>query len=834
MVPKVTSVLRVGDIELLGQPGQFNAHMSLINKNLVRVTVSHVGGRVRKETPDIFDSLLVSSLFDVFHLPCNSQPMLCHARHTARSVILPDFLLPGLSHRAASSSISRTTREAKQFEKFAVLPDRCPPYELYKNITERMHALHSGVDVSAHDDNINHFNTTSGKLRHALKAGDIEGALVHWSSLAEKGLLHILGFAHMDSYSRLITALSPVFSPDASWHGARKEAAEKIALGAATVGGATGALSTCMLWNLRQNDPDAALELYRRYREELPDTPSKEKQDFGGSVPGEDTNRNPLDALWLSLPDKRVGYEPGRATVLLMVIAAHAMKESFVDALHTYVLETKIRIPQSALKENLSFLSSDPVLMNRVEEYVRRLDTSRLFARPASFKNHMDSLVNSHAIDRIVKHYKSLLEGLAEPGAYLVTSPSAVTHSKPIYIAEAVWGYFLTAFLRCRRMDLAEKLWDDMFTHKFTPGVVAWTALFDGYDGLGKVEDTLAGWKTMLSQGVKPNAFTYRALVSVLCTARRPDEALKSLKVFEDNVSKGSVSSDSSDNPLPLYNTLIHGLLTNSREEDATAVLQRMQKAGPKPDLVTYNTFLRYFGRKADFIGLGLTLRRLTSDGLVGDAFTFTTILSALLKAGREDAEQITFDLAKKQNITPSVGFYTAIIDHQVRLQDPQNLKSALDILRRMEQDREIDINVVPYTSILAGIYRTHWAEPAVAEECKEYIQYRMNSKKIRPNRVTYHILIAACLENREPEGLQNALSLYREMRKRRLALSNDTWYIILHGLIERGQWALANEMIDDLRRVGGVTLVGATLALVHRIRKRAARQMQAGPDAYL
>jgi len=316
----------------------------------------------------------------------------------------------------------------------------------------------------------------------------------------------------------------------------------------------------------------------------------------------------------------------------------------------------------------------------------------------------------------------------------------------------------------------------------------------------------------------------------VLCTARRPDQALTSLKDFEEGVSNGSINPH---RPLTLYNTLIHGLLTNSREEDATAILQKLQKGSPKPDLVTYNTFLRYFGRRGDFKGLGSTLQRLVSEGLVGDAYTFTTILSALLKAGREDAEAITFDLVKKQNIAPSVGFYTAIIDHQVRMQSSRNLKSALNILKKMEQDPEIEVNVVPYTCILAGVYRMHWAESSVAEECRDYVLGRMKSRNIRPNRVTYHILLAACLENREPEGLQNALSLYREIRKRRIAMSNDTWYILLHGLIDRREWALANEMVGDLRRMGDVTPVGATLDLVKRIRKRAVHKMQSGPDGY-
>jgi pentatricopeptide repeat protein len=745
-------------------------------------------------------------------------------------MLLPDFLVPCLlNYKVVSSSVSIKTRDGSQLdrERLAALPtDRKAPPELYKNITERLNALQSGISMSVPDENIDVFNTAASKLRYALKAGDILGASKHWCSLEEKGLLHVLGPLHMEGYSRLITAVSPANSPDTHWTGTEKEAAEKIALGAATVGKATGALSTCMLYNLTQNDPDAALELYRRYMEELSEL-SEEKEDSDNSESSKDAEKDPRDGLGLSLTDKPVGYSPGRSTVLLLAITAHAMKESFPDALRTYV-QTRVRISENALREKLSVFSSNPVLKTRVEEYVRRLETARLLAYPSVLQAHLDNLVNGHAVRRIEKHYQVVQEGLAEPGAYLVTRVDAVTASKPIIITEASWGHFLTAFLRCRRTDLAEKLWDDMIRHKIVPGVVSWTALFDGYDSLDKVEDTLRGWKIMLSQGVKPNAFTYRSLISVLCTARRPDEALTSFKDFEVGVLNGSISPEQ---PLTLYNTIIHGLLTNSREEDATTILQKMQKGGPKPDLITYNTFLRYFGRRGDFKGLGSTLQRLASEGLVGDAYTFTTILSALLKAGREDAEAITFDLVKKQNIAPSVGFYAAIIDHQVRMRDSKSLKSALNILKRMEEDPEIEINVVPYTSILAGVYRMHWAEPTVAEECREYVLGRMKSRKIRPNRVTYHILLSACLENREPEGLKNALSLYREMRSRRIAMSNDTWYIFLHGLIDRREWALANEMVSDLRTMGDVKPVGATLDLVHRIRKRAVSNMQTGPD---
>lgn len=668
--------------------------------------------------------------------------------------------------------------------------------------------------MSVPDENIDVFNTTAVKLRDALKAGNIAKASEHWSSLEEKGLLHILGLSHMEGYSTLITSLSPINNPGTHWDETQEVAAERIALGAATVGKATGALSTCMLYHLTLKKPDAALELYRKYVEQL----SEENEDLKNSAPS-NAEQDSQDSLGLSMHDNPVGYSPGRSTVLLMAVAAHAMTESFTDALRTY-LQTTVRISQNALQEKSSIFSFDQALKTRVTEYVRRLETARMLAHPAALRAHIENLVNAHAVERIKKHYQVIVEGMTDPGAYIAISADAVTSSKPLFITEASWGYFLTAFLRCRRADLAEKLWDDMIRHKAVQGVVSWTALFDGYDTLGKVEDTVAGWKTMLSQNVKPNGFTYRSLISVLCTARRPDDALKSLAEFEKGVSNDAISSD---RPLPLYNTLIHGLLTNSREEDATTLLHKMQAEGPKPDLVTYNTFLRYFGRRGDFKSLGSTLQKLASEGLVGDAFTFTTILSALLKAGRGDAEEITFNLIKKQNVAPSVGFYTAIIDHQVRQRDPRNLKAALNILKRMERDPEIQVNVVPYTSILAGIYRMHWAESKVVEECKEYVVNRMNSRKIYPNRVTYHILLAACLENPEPEGLQNLLLLYREMRKRHVSMSNDTWYIIFHGLIDRKEWVLANDMVEDLVKIGDVKPVGATLDLVRRIRKRVA-----------
>src|SRR5882762_2899018 len=295
----------------------------MMDKNLVRVSVSHVSGsctKTKRRQSGLWRHLTFQSFI---HRLLHRALMLLRACHKARSVILPDFLVPRLLNcKVASSSASSIIHEVKDGshyarKKLAALPkDRRAPRDLCKNITERINALHSGVSISVPDENINIFNTTASKLRYALKGGDILGAYQHWCSLQEKGLLHILGPIHMEGYSSFITNLSPLNNPDTHWNKSEKGAVEKIALGAAKVGKATGALSTCMLYNLTNKDPDAALELYRRYMEELSDL-SQKGEDLENSLSSMDAEQDTPDGLGLSSTGNPVGYSPGRSTVLL-------------------------------------------------------------------------------------------------------------------------------------------------------------------------------------------------------------------------------------------------------------------------------------------------------------------------------------------------------------------------------------------------------------------------------------------------------------------------------------------------------------------------------------
>lgn len=69
--------------------------------------------------------------------------------------------------------------------------------------------------------------------------------------------------------------------------------------------------------------------------------------------------------------------------------------------------------------------------------------------------------------------------------------------------------------------------------------------------------------------------------------------------------------------------------------------------------------------------------------------------------------------------------------------------------------------------------------------------------------RTTFNTLIMACFDNPGAEGVQDAMQYYRDMLQRRVFPANDTWFILLHGLYKREEWALLQELVADLDNSG-------------------------------
>ncbi|KAF9651836.1 hypothetical protein BDM02DRAFT_3064465, partial [Thelephora ganbajun] len=501
-------------------------------------------------------------------------------------------------------------------------------------------------------------------------------------------------------------------------------------------------------------------------------------------------------------------------------IAACAMKGSFPDAVNL-VVESHTPVVYRTIEHLIHTFPNAPV----VESYARRLELVYLLTHPPAFFRHVDNLARGRAVDKLKGLCKDIATAVLGEESWSVATEEQRSKERPVVISRFIWTKLITALTKCKRPDLAGHLWEDMIKCGVKPDASIWTAVFDGYSSLGAWQESLATWNTMLTQDVEPEPLTYRAIVATLFKARRPDDAMVKFKEYERNwVGKGrqrspDIADEYSSQTLTLHNTVLHGLLTNpDRETHALALFERMKRNGPTPDLFSWNTIMGYHGRRGNMKMISSTLQGLKESGLSPNVFTYSIILNALLKAGREDAPQLILDAMKKDKINPGAAVNTTIIDQLLQEPDAKNIKAAFNILNRMEGERTPaeQPNDVTYTTMLTGIYR--WGSSEEAETYHSDILRRMVKRSIQFNRATCHILIRASLESSSREGARYALEHFSRMMRLEIEPDFDTWYIILDGMLRRGEVQIANDLLEEMVR-RGYEPTGALFRLVKKIR---------------
>ncbi|KIK70871.1 hypothetical protein GYMLUDRAFT_32944 [Collybiopsis luxurians FD-317 M1] len=711
-----------------------------------------------------------------------------------KSLILFDFLVPNLTARSfsSSSSLSSIKHNAKSH------PPPALPSAALKNIRESITRKLQSRDVVISDQQADIYNSIIAQIRHSIGIEDAATVCQLWIRLKKLNLAHILDPKLVSLMSALLVKSLLPDSPG-SWDPSVRETVQEVAVAAASYDAEE--VVACMLYHIRSNDPDAALLLYKRCDHIM----NKDALDADETLDGFST----LEELGFGHADSLLsGGQPvrGRIFLLLAAVAAHAMLGTFQDAL-TICKDTDVRFHNFTTREFLENLKYDPALRKKVDIYVDRLHLARLVSRPPSLSRQIMNLGDTHALGALKKLYDGIIKGITGPNPFIAADEASISSERTVAMTVVGWTSFLTAFLKCSAKDVAAQLWDDIPKLGLRHDTAMWNALIAGQ--FQSFSDATATFNLMVAQKIRPNVLTYRALIGSLFNGRRPNLAMDRFQEFQR-----TEMDDSPEDIMSVYNTVLNGLLVTNRIEAASSLLLQMSANGPKPDVVSYNTFLGHFARRNDLRGLGMIMTKMGESGVTGDVFTFSTILSALLKLGRADASEVVFRLMNKQGVKPNAATYTAIIDKQMREQDEVHLNGALRLLSQMEADPTIAPNIVTYTSILAGIYRgPRWLSKQKEDDFTRAILERMKRHNVKLNTRAYNILIRACLNG---DRLDQALSYYQEMKRKKVTMFHETWHLLLEGLIGMNEWQVAKEVVRDMG-FHGVRPLGPLQNLIQR-----------------
>ncbi|KAF7320083.1 Pentatricopeptide repeat-containing protein, mitochondrial [Mycena kentingensis (nom. inval.)] len=569
---------------------------------------------------------------------------------------------------------------------------------------------------------------------------------------------------------------------------------------AAAAADAEEALSFSLRGLLRRGEAQTILELYKQFGR-VASPPA---------APVEEVDEDGIEKEALVSP---VETNSCQAELLLAAVAAHASQNDFAAALTSYIA-ADLTLRKRDVDPFLRSISGMPDLHSKTSTYLERLATAQMVHRSHSLCKHIVNLEKQHNSPLLEKLYADIVDAVTGPEPFIAAKPRP---DAPIAMTEFAWATFLVAFLRRQRPDLATNLWEVLASQNVQPTVLTWNMVMDGYSDFGTVDEVQGAWHTMVSYGVQPDGMSYRALLAALFKARKADDAFRWLKVFEDELKPTAATS----HVQAVYNSILHGAFTYSYDHaaEALALLDKMEKEGPAPQVISYNTALAYFTRQNDYRGMGQVINRMMAAKITGDVFTFSTILDGLLKAGRTDAADMVLNIMRRQGVTANVATYTSIISAQMKQQTLENLQAAMRMLDEMEKSADALPNSVTYTSIIAGLYRgKDWLSAEQRTYFKDDILGRVKKQKVKFHVGGYNTIIKASLESGDATGLQDGLYFYHDMARNGVTPTDNTWFVLLHGLREREEWQLALEVTGEIRD-SGITPSDELARLVRQIR---------------
>ncbi|KAH8835273.1 hypothetical protein DL96DRAFT_1573579 [Flagelloscypha sp. PMI_526] len=698
-----------------------------------------------------------------------------------------------------------STRRASLFARYKdkPLPKNPDPFteKIIDGVRPYLSDLASPEGRAARENGAQAFNEHAPRVLHAIRSLQAGPLQFNWAALKQNELISSPRHPFLHEYSNAIQEQYRNGQPD-YWDPRMHDLLQDIAVHAA-VYRCTNGLEVCLLWLIRTRNFTLVKELYGRFMHGLGENESWEDDE-------DDSSREDQGLAGMTLHTRQSSgfLVPGRVNILLALIAAHAGENDFAGAFRI-CLQTTTRFTPSFTTPFIRSLSYDQPFQARVSTFVERLVVARLLSFPSELQRLLQTLQKPGSDQALERLYQNVIQGMTGEDAYISASDSL---SRTVTMPHEAWAFFLKAFIRAGRQDLAGKLWTDMNTFGIPRSATIWTAALEGYVETKRALEATTLVKVMEQQGVVFNHRAYMVAIGAYYQAKQRFEAWALFQKFL----RQSNPRPNQQEVLDVTNTVIRGVLRMNQTKEAEDLLSSLRKSGPAPDTLTYNILLAHYARRQDFHALGRLVGEMASEDISWDVHTFSTILNALEAAGRPDATDMVIQMMRRQNVRPTTATVTAIIEQQLKEQKEANLQTAWKLFTMMEQDPELKPKESTYSVMLNGILRGHWLPRDVAIRYRGEILGRMRRDRIVRTNETY-------------QGPAEAMSYLRQMEAGRLVISVQTWRVLLYGLENFKAWPEALEVVGKLEKSKKYMSPSLTLK-VEKIKKHAEGQ----PAAYM
>ncbi|KAL6065284.1 Pentatricopeptide repeat-containing protein 1, mitochondrial [Balamuthia mandrillaris] len=291
-------------------------------------------------------------------------------------------------------------------------------------------------------------------------------------------------------------------------------------------------------------------------------------------------------------------------------------------------------------------------------------------------------------------------------------------------------------------------------------------------------------WRQMQKEwNIQPDPSTYFALVKTLCDHNLTTQALRILNSMYTSNSSSS-STNSSFDITSIYNVLLTALLRAGRYPLAQHLLHEMQHRNVPFDIYTYTTQIDLFAATASKTNENMeealeTVKHMRERMWIKpDLYVYSSLVSACRRCGRTDLIWKLTRMMAEDGLQPDLPLYNNLL---AAYTSPPPSSSS------------------PSSSTGSDFGKTQQQQ----DQRVEKLLQQMKAQGIRPNVITYNILISAATSSSSSSCMKRAYELFREMKEKAKLQPNERTMLALmtghqrFGDVE-GAFALFRRMRDE------------------------------------
>lgn len=555
-------------------------------------------------------------------------------------------------------------------------------------------------------------------------------------------------------------------------------------------------LNSAMAYHLLHDSPDSILELWNQHQAWKKQSIRKPAQKIG-----EDDRLLHVTTVAAIKDDYSIA------------VAAFRASSSSFSPLRTSTFIKRYLVPSSPL--------NSPLIRQRLREFLHDAALARdvdHFGPLATQVTDIGRLADDKALSEL---YDSITDCL-DRGVFAV-STSTTQHPYIQVVDPKLWSLFVWGAVQCRQVSLAEKIMKDMPGYGFAPTLDMWSVLLKGYAKKGQVESMMNTIQKIQAQGLEPDLKCLTIIMGALFDKQMLSPAREIFGTIQTYSPRPEDPDTENHIPdlLVAYNVAVNGLMRNRLVTAAEDLVKKMEEEGPHPDIVTYNTLLNRFVHMKNSGRTASTLRTIADRGLQPDIYTFTILYVGASRNGNEEMKKSLIKRMKALDVKPNNALFSAAIASILGGGSTDAIPTAMDILKKMEEERDkaIQPNEITYHTIMHSIDELviqKDLDVATGFQLINELYQRMISRGFRSSRVIHHLMLRMNLRRSDAGSLRVALSIFDQLMKEEL-INGDSWYILLSGLEVRQEYNLAKHMIQVLRN-SSHDVRGALLTVVDRL----------------